>query len=135
VQSAWRLLHDDVPRLFEKARFDFHGKLRPGQTIQADIVREDVGVTVSFEVFRKGTISFMYERIPNMVSWTDIHSHYAAIDRRIGPFGCDINEENRPDYPNTLLEFRLDGKVEVPDTLGEDGGVPGRTNAAKYSHR
>jgi hypothetical protein len=35
----------------------------------------------------------------------------------------EVQEENRPYYPNTLLEFRLADGIDVPDTLVEDGGV------------
>jgi hypothetical protein len=93
VQPAWQLLRNDLPRLFERARFNFQGKIQPGQTIQADIVREQVDATNSFEVHRKGSISFMYERIPNMVTRSEIHEHYAKIDKRIPQLTCHIQEE------------------------------------------
>jgi hypothetical protein len=86
VQSAWKLLHNDVLKLFEKARFNYHGKLCPGQTIQADIVREQADVTVRLEICQKGSISFYYERIQNMVSWSDLHAHCSEIDKRIPPY-------------------------------------------------
>jgi hypothetical protein len=76
-------------------------------------VREQVDVTVSFEVFRKGTISFMYERIQNMVSWQELHQHHAETDKRIPPYACYIPEEDRPYYPNTILEFGLNDSVET----------------------
>jgi hypothetical protein len=129
VESAWQLLHNDVPRIFEKATFNFHGKLRPGKTIQADIVREQAEITVSFEVYQNGSISFMFERIFNVASWSEIHAYYSEIDKRIPPLACYIREEKRACYANALLEFRLADGIDVPDTPGEDGGVSGGTNA------
>jgi hypothetical protein len=78
VQTAWKLL--------EKASFDYRGELRPGQTIQADIVREEVDVSVKFQIRQKGSITFMYEGIPNMASWAETHAHFQEIDKRIPPF-------------------------------------------------
>jgi hypothetical protein len=92
-------------------------------------VREFVDVTVNLEVCQKGAISFMFESISNIVSWPEIHAHYAEIDKRIPPLACYVQEAIGPYYPNTLLEFELTDGADVPDTLGEDGGAARGTNA------
>jgi hypothetical protein len=125
AREVWDLLHHEIPGLYEDATLDYRGFLRPGLTVSAEIVREDVRVSVSFEVIRKGTITYILEVIPNMVSWQDIHGHFARIDRRIPPFEGYINEENRPYYPETCLSFRLAKDVEVPDITREFGGAAG----------
>jgi hypothetical protein len=48
VQGAWQLFHTQVPRLFEKGVIAYRGKLRPGQTIQVDVQKEDIEVAVRF---------------------------------------------------------------------------------------
>jgi hypothetical protein len=129
VHAAWQLLHQEVPRLFPNANFNYRGKLRPGQTIQADITRETVEVAVRFQICHKGEIRFIHEFSPTMVTWAEIHAHFLNIDRRIPPYGCCVEEENRLYYPNGMFKFKLAEGVEVPNAWGEDGRVPGGTNA------
>jgi hypothetical protein len=117
-QEAWQLLHHDHPRLFSDASFNYRGNLKPGQIIQAEVIKKDVVVSVDFETIRKGHLRFTQEWIPNMVSWADIHTHFQARDRRIPPFDCYVQEENRPYIENTELEFRSADEVEVPDMFG-----------------
>jgi hypothetical protein len=96
--EAWDILHAIQPRLFEEAQLNFRGKLEPGLTIRAEIVRKQVQAAIEFEVIRKG-------KIPNMATWAEIHAHFAEEDERILPFTCYIDEENRPHMDNTLLEL------------------------------
>jgi hypothetical protein len=108
---------------------NYRGNLKPGQTIQADVERENVEVAVQFEVRDKRTIKFEHEIIPNMAMWQDIHAHFLAIDKRLLPYDSHIEEEDRPCHDNALLELSLmDGKNAI-DTSGNDGGVDGGTNS------
>jgi hypothetical protein len=47
--EAWQLLHNDHPRLFQEANLNYRGKLKPGQTIQAEIIRREIEAAVQFE--------------------------------------------------------------------------------------
>jgi hypothetical protein len=125
ARGAWDLLHHNIPHLCENATLNFNGFLRPGLTITAEIGREKVRVAVSFEVIRKGCITYISKIIPNMVTWQEIHGRFSSFDKRIPPFDCYMNEENRPYYPETRLEFRLAKDVEIPDTTREFGGGAG----------
>jgi hypothetical protein len=62
---------------------------------------------------RSGSIIFVHEVILNMVTWQEIHGHYSSFDRRIPPWECYINEENRPYYPDAPLNFRLAKDIEI----------------------
>jgi hypothetical protein len=42
--------------LYEHAIFNYRGRLHPGLTIKAEVRREEVSVTVQFEVRDKGII-------------------------------------------------------------------------------
>jgi hypothetical protein len=111
--EAWEILHTVQPRLFEEANLDFRGKLRPGLTITAEIVRRDVRCAVEFEIIRKGKIKFIHEQIPNMATWAEIRAHFASIDEGIPSFSYYVDEENRPHMNHTLLAFRLVEGIEV----------------------
>jgi hypothetical protein len=125
VQAAWTILRHSVSNLAEEPIFDYRGFLQPGRIINVEIPREDVRVSVTFEVIRDGCITFIHEVIPNVVTWREIHGHYSNIDRRICPWECYIDEEKRPYHPETGLRFRLNTSVEIPDTTREFGGVSG----------
>jgi hypothetical protein len=100
--KAWFQLHSLVPRLYEDANLDFRGKLKPGLVITAEIMRVNVTCAVEFEIIRKGTICYIHEVIPNMLTWAEIHAHFSSIDKRIPPFESYLNEENRPYYSETI---------------------------------
>jgi hypothetical protein len=105
AHAAWDLLRNDVANLSENPVINYRGFLNPGQTISAEILRENVRVSVSFEVFREGLITFIHEVFLNMVTWHEIWEHYAAFDRRICPWECYKDEEVRPYFPDTMLRF------------------------------
>jgi hypothetical protein len=74
--------------------------------------------------------------VANIAALAEIHTHFSAIVRRIPPYACYVHEENHPYYGNTLLEFNLRQSIEIPDTLGEDGGVAGGPiHKGKYSRQ
>jgi hypothetical protein len=132
VTEAWELLHNQVPGLFEDANLNFRGKLKPYLTINAEIVRRDVRCAVEFEVIKKGTIKYIHEDIPNMATWAEIHAHFMSIDERIPPFECYVNEEKRTHMDQTLLSFRLNIDVEVPDTTRGFGGAAGEVSRGGF---
>jgi hypothetical protein len=78
-------------------------------------------LAVTFNICRKGCTTFTHEIIPNMATWQRIRAHFHAIDQRIPPWECYVQEENRPYYP----KFHLADGTEVPDTLGELRGAAG----------
>jgi hypothetical protein len=84
-----------------------------------------VEVSVSFEVIRGGSITFIHEVFLNMVTWHEIWEHYSEFDKRICPWECYVDEELRPYYPETMLTFKLKDAHNVPDTTHEFGGVAG----------
>jgi hypothetical protein len=85
VEEARQRLHNDVPRLFEKGTFNYVGTLRPGQTIQVEVQREDIEATVRFEIEDHATISFPHETFSNMSPRSELHAHFAREDSRIPP--------------------------------------------------
>jgi hypothetical protein len=107
AREAWDQLHHIAPRLYENMSLDFSGKLRPGTTITASIIRVVVKLSVTFEVIRKGRITYVLEHIPNMATWAEIHAHFLSFGQRIPPYSCHIEEENRPYDPDTGSFFRL----------------------------
>jgi hypothetical protein len=107
MYEAWHLLHNDYPRLFEAATLDYQGKLKPGQTIKAEVTKRFVGIAVQFEVYHNGLMKFIHEQIPNMAEWEPIHRSFSEENERIPPLSCHVNEECRPYHDSTLLEFRL----------------------------
>jgi hypothetical protein len=56
VQAAWTILRQSVSNLAEEPLFDYRGFLQPGCTINVEIPRQFVQVSVSFEVIRDGCI-------------------------------------------------------------------------------
>jgi hypothetical protein len=85
AQAAWQQLRQNIPNLVEHPVSDYRGFLKPGLTITAEIQRENVQVSVSFEVIREGCITFIHEVFSNMATWREIHGHYSSIDQRICP--------------------------------------------------
>jgi hypothetical protein len=125
AQAAWEQLLQNVANLVENPVLDYRGFLKPGLTITSEIQRENVRVSVTFEVIRGGPITFTHEVFLNMATWREIHSHYSSIDHRICPWENYIDEELRPYYPETPLRSRLNKAREIPDTTREFGGVSG----------
>jgi hypothetical protein len=123
--EAWFQMHSLVPRLYEDANLDFRGELKPGLVISAEIIRVNVRSAVEFVVIRTGAICYIHEVIRNMVTWAEIHAHFSSFDKRIPPFECYLNDENRPYYSETKLSFRLAKGVEIPYTTREFGGAAG----------
>jgi hypothetical protein len=130
--EAWQFLHNDQPGLFEGATLYYRGKLKPGIYVRAEVIRKPVEVAVEFVVIHQGKIRFIHENIPNMATWAEIHAQLAYEDRRIPPFSCYVDKENLPHYENTLLEFRLVGGMEIPDTTGAFGGAAGGVSPGGY---
>jgi hypothetical protein len=131
-REAWEQSHHIETRLYENASLDYSGKLRPGITITAAIIRVVVKLTVRFEVIRKGRIMYIHECIPNMATWLEIHTHFSSFDKRIPPYSCYIEEENRPYEPDTGILFRLADGEDPPDTTGEHGGTAGGISREGY---
>jgi hypothetical protein len=129
--EAWQQLHHIVPRLYEEASLNYIGKLKPGETITASIIRADVQLAITFELYRKARITY-HQIIPNMATWASVHAHYANFDARIPPYSCYIEEENRPYHPETEIVFRLKKGEEPPDTTGGYGGAAGGTSREGY---
>jgi hypothetical protein len=56
--EARGILHTTQPGLFEEASLNFRGKLKPGPTIRAEVIRREVILGVEFEVIRNDRIRF-----------------------------------------------------------------------------
>jgi hypothetical protein len=131
AMEAWQQLHHTVPRLYEEASLDYVGKLKPGAIITASIIRAEVQLAITFELYKKATITY-HQHVPNMETWASIHAHFANFDTRIPPYSCYIEEENRPYYPETTITFRLKEGEEPPDTTGGSGGAAGGLSREGY---
>jgi hypothetical protein len=80
--EAWQQLHNEIPRLYEEASLDYAGKLKPGTEITASIIRANVPLAVTFELYRKATITY-HQDVPNMETWAAVHAHHVSFDARI----------------------------------------------------
>jgi hypothetical protein len=129
VQDAWAKLRTTIPGLFEDAIFNFSGNVRPNLTITAEVFREMIRTTISFEVVDKGWICYPDNDIPNMLDRREICDHYAAEDPRIPPLDQYIEEDTRPYHSGEPINFKLalgipiDDRSDVgPGRLGGDNG-------------
>jgi hypothetical protein len=93
-----------------------------------EVKRQEVKLTVRFEVFERGSISYYDQMIPNMAPRSEIHGHYAKIDQRIPPYACHEHEEVRPYYEQTCLTYHLRKDIPIPDFSHKDGGGAGGDN-------
>jgi hypothetical protein len=128
VNEAWVSLHHIVPGLYDRALLNYLGKLQPGQTVQAEMARENVTLAVRFEVANKGRITFTDQTIPNMAPRSDIHAHHAQADDRIPRLAYYVEEETRPDLSETIIVFHTRKDVEIPDQSGNGNGAVGGDN-------
>jgi hypothetical protein len=70
--------------------------VQPNLIASAEVLRENVTVTISFEVKDNGWIEYPNNGISNMFTRQEIYDHYFAIDPRIPPLGEYIEEDTRP---------------------------------------
>jgi hypothetical protein len=96
VDEAWRLLHNQVPRLYPNATYNYRGKLQPKAIITAAVFREDVTFTIAFEVKDHGWITFPDNNVSNMITRQEIYDHFSLEDPRIPPLVEYIEEDTRP---------------------------------------
>jgi hypothetical protein len=140
IQDAWGFLHQQVPRLYQHATFNYAGLVQPGLIVTAEVLREDVTVTIGFEVKDNGWIEFPnIADISNMTPRLEIYSQIAADDPRIPPFDEYIEEETRPYQNGVPICFYLkphsvvtDRSDEGPGRLGGDNGSGVMLPAIKY---
>jgi hypothetical protein len=142
IQDAWERLHHQVLRLYPHATFNYAGMVQPNLIVSADVLREDVTVTISFEVKDNGWIEFPDNGISNMLSRQEIYDHYFAIDPRIPPLAEYIEEDTRPYHTGTPICFYLkahlpitDRSDERPGRLGGDNGTGIQLPGIKYGAR
>jgi hypothetical protein len=121
--DAWQLLHHDDPRLYEQATFNYRGKLQRGLTIEAEVMRENVPVTVRFQVRDKGRIRYEKAQVVNLWNWESVYNYSFTRDTRLLPYELYQQEESRSYHAHTLLDFRWKSTSDIRDTLGSDGGV------------
>jgi hypothetical protein len=96
VAHAWAVLRMQEPRLYEHATLSYMGFLPPGLTIQAGVMREQVRLTVVFEVIRNREIRYENQVVWNMWTSEDIWNRYFSIDKRLLPFECyEVQDELR----------------------------------------
>jgi hypothetical protein len=50
IQQAWEQLHHLVPRLYQYATLNYAGMVQPGLVVTTEVLREEVRVSVNFEV-------------------------------------------------------------------------------------
>jgi hypothetical protein len=86
------------PGLYEFMTFNYSGRLKPDQTITAEIVRQEVSLTIRFEVLdkdRRGTITYPGFKFSNMEIRPTIHDYFCMIDPRIPPYSQYIEVDDR----------------------------------------
>jgi hypothetical protein len=127
VEHAWEMLRIQAPGMYEHVTFNYRGLLQPGLSIQAEVKREQVQLTVVFEVIRRRESRYENQIIWHMWTNEDIWDHFFAFDKRLLSIECYEVENRRPWYQNMAIHFKFK-ESDVPDTLGSDGGVDGGMN-------
>jgi hypothetical protein len=128
VQTAWERLHTQAPRLFQNATFNYAGLLQPGLIIQADVMREQVTVSINFEVQDRGWIEYPRNTISNMLTKQEIYDHFRQDDARIPPLAEYIEEEQRPYHTGVPVNFFLKAHIPITDNSDEPPGRLGGDN-------
>jgi hypothetical protein len=100
-------------------------------TVTAEVLREDVNVTISFEVKDNGWIEYLNNHISNMLSRQEIYGHYFAIDPRIPPLAEYIEEDTRPYHTGTPICFHLKAHYPITDRSDEGPGRLGGDNGSR----
>jgi hypothetical protein len=131
VDEAWSLLHNQVPRLYPNATYNYQGKLQPKAIITAAVFREDVTFSIAFEVKDHGWITFPDNNVSNMTTRQEIYDHFSVEDPRIPPFVEYIEEDTRPYHDGDLVRFNLKGFIEITDRSNEGPGRNGGDNGRK----
>jgi hypothetical protein len=95
IQEAWTLLHNELPRLYQYASFNYAGFLQPNLTVTAEVIREDVRISFSFEVKDNGWITYRGHDAKNILTRQEIYTQYAQDDPRIPQLSEYIEEDTR----------------------------------------
>jgi hypothetical protein len=140
IQGAWALLHNQVPRLYQHATFNCAGLVQPRLIVTADVLREDVTVTIGFEVKDNGWMEFPnIPGISNMVPRLEIYSLIVVDDPRIPPLDEYVEEDTRPYQHGVPIYFHLKSastttnrSYESPGRLGGDNGSGVGLPAIRY---
>jgi hypothetical protein len=132
VDEAWTLLHNQVPRLYPNATYNYRGNLQPKAIITVQVFRVDVTFTIAFEVKNHGWITFPDNNVSNMTTRQEIYDHFSPEDPRIPPFAEYIEEESRPYHDGDLVRFNLKGFIEITDRSNESPGRNGGDNGRKF---
>jgi hypothetical protein len=131
IQEAWALLHNDIPRLYPHASYNYAGFLQPKLTVTAEVIREVVKISFSFEVKDNGWITYQEHDASNMVTRQEIYTQYAQDDPRIPPLTEYIEEDTRPYQTGNLVSFKLKKFIEITDRSNEGPGRDGGDNGRK----
>jgi hypothetical protein len=91
------------------------------QGIRAEIAREEVTVSIRFEIIGGHHIDYGGITISNMIRWEDLHESF--ISRALRTFPCGLYQESKARPYHTLLGFKLKPGRDVPDTLQEQEHV------------
>jgi hypothetical protein len=66
VQQVWNVLCTENPEIQGERTFGFHGKVRPGLTVRAEIRRGRVFQTVTFQLINRRELVYEHREIWNM---------------------------------------------------------------------
>jgi hypothetical protein len=111
--------------------FNYVGKLKPNQTITAEIMRTVVKPIVRFEVRvrdHRGHITYEGHTFSNMQRRSEIHEYFCMIDPRIPPYAQYLEMESRPYLTDELIDFKLREDIEISDFSSNDPSVAGGDN-------
>jgi hypothetical protein len=95
VEKAWGVLRLQTPGMHEHAAFNHKGFVQPGLTVQAEVRREQVQLTVVFDVIKRREISYENQVIWNMWTSENICNHFFTFDKRLLPIECYEGEDKR----------------------------------------
>jgi hypothetical protein len=129
IQHAWQLLHNQVSRLYQYATFNYAGFLQPNLVVTAEVIREPVTLSFTFEVKDNGWITHGNNTgVSNMLTRQEIHAQISGIDPRIPPLAEYIEEDTRPYQNGDLISFKLKKFIQVTDWSDNAPGRCGGNN-------
>jgi hypothetical protein len=105
--------------------------LKPYQAITAEVKREQVTLTVNFEVLdkdRKGIISYPDSKFSNMESRLTIHEYFCTIGPRIPPYEEYAEVNDGPYYDHGVVNFYLQDGIDISDQSSEGPAAAGGNN-------
>jgi hypothetical protein len=96
MEKAWEMLQLQNPGIYKKATFNHRGFVQPGLTVRAEAKREQVQLTVIFEIIHRMEIRYENQIFWNMWTNEEVCDHFFAFDKRLLPIERYEVQDQRP---------------------------------------